>query len=304
MNNETLHIVDLSAVLHGGKMITHAKLYGELQNTAEGFQKPFIPVGCISYVFNILVNYANKDKVVFCCDREPTIKRGMYPEYKSGRNYEEYMENQKKIAEYILKDCGFEVIAKDGYEADDLIYYLCNKYKKIYKQIHVHAGDQDLYVVIDNNVDIYPTTKNRPYVNRENYETTVDKKEILAYNSVTWCKFLYGCHSDKIPALQPVSLRDAIDKTYSNPTIFPLMGDRDTMLNTISTTFPAAVHQLKLVYPLELDEDIELNNNKLVGDIYEAWGYLLGNSQYGEPYSMPQALLDKAHELVKRYTKC
>lgn len=256
MSEKTLIVVDISSMIYAGVKKDYCKIKGKMVKTVNGYRANDVSCGGISYLFNLIHDNLGECDFVFCGDRTPTIKLNMYPQYKKNRNYtgdKENIERQKEIAELILEDCGFQVIARDGYEADDIIYSICKLYKSQYDKILVYVNDADLYIVVDDNVEIMPPAANGKHITRENYERVCFKNEITPYNTVTFGKFLYGCKSDNVNPLYPTSLARAISKDFYVPSNYEVLADKARLRAYIEMMYPQALTQFDVIYPLDVD---------------------------------------------------
>ena len=139
-----LRIFDVSPFVHAGAVNKHAMLLPELVDNGESFEERRIYAGGASLIWNILYYEFGKCDMVFCCDRWPSVKQGMYEYYKGSRDHKEGIHKAKEVTEYILNDCGFTVLAEDGYEADDFIYSLVREHKSHYDHIYIYTGDSDV----------------------------------------------------------------------------------------------------------------------------------------------------------------
>lgn len=259
MEKKTLIVVDISSMIYAGVRKDYCRIKGKMVKTVNGYVANDVPCGGISYLFNLIHDKLGECDFVFCADRIPTIKLNMYPTYKKNRTYNDDTENilrQKEIAELILKDCGLQVLSRDGYEADDLIYSVCKLYKNEYDNIQVYVNDADLYIVVDDNVEIMPPASNGKHITRSNYERTCYKNEITPYNTVTFGKFLYGCKSDNVNALSPRGLRDAIYNDFYKPENYELLGNKQRLRGFVEMFYPQALTQFDVIYPLDVNVEV------------------------------------------------
>lgn len=255
-DEKVLVVVDISSMIYAGARKDYCRIKGEMIQTVNGWKENDVPCGGVAYLFNLIHEKLGECDFVFCGDRTPSIKLGMYPTYKKDRFYSgdrESIERQKEIAELILKDCGFPVIARDGYEADDIIYSICKVYKHEYDKIYVYVNDADLYIVVDDNVEIMPPARNGKHITKENYDRTCYKNELVPYNTVTFFKFLYGCKSDNVGPLQPASLAEAIKQKFYQPQNYELLGVKERLRSFVEIFFPQALTQFDVIYPLDVD---------------------------------------------------
>ena len=177
MDKKVLHVVDIQ---------------GDIVNTGNGYRERNIPTGGASMLFNILGQYMGTGPIAFVADRNPTIKKDKYPDYKGSRTHPNNVSVGKDVAEYILKDCGFTIYAEDGYEADDVIFTIVRQNRMKYDHIYVHTADSDLYILVRDNVSILPTSSQAKTVTMDNYSYTCKKGKETPYNSVVFQKFLAG----------------------------------------------------------------------------------------------------------------
>lgn len=259
MSEKTLIVVDISSMIYAGVKKDYCRIKGEIIKTVNGHRANDVPCGGIAYLFKLIHDNLGECDFIFCGDRLPTIKLGMYPAYKKNRSYSDNKENverQKELAEMILEDCGFQVIARDGYEADDIIYSICNLYKSQYDKVLVYVNDADLYIVVDDNVEIMPPASNGKHITRENYERACFKDEIVPYNTVTFGKFLYGCKSDNVMPLYPPTLAKAISNDFYVPANYKILADKARMRAYIEMMYPTALTQFDVIYPLDVDVEV------------------------------------------------
>ena len=158
MDKKVLHVVDMSPCIYAGSFNRHSFIQGDIVNTGNGYRERNIPTGGASMLFNILGQYMGTGPIAFVADRNPTIKKDKYPDYKGSRTHPNNVSVGKDVAEYILKDCGFTIYAEDGYEADDVIFTIVRQNRMKYDHIYVHTADSDLYILVRDNVSILPTS--------------------------------------------------------------------------------------------------------------------------------------------------
>jgi 5'-3' exonuclease len=245
-----LHIVDVSSAVYAGSFNTHAFISGPIVNTVTGYRERIIPMGGVSQLFNIVYKQLDTGTIVFCCDRPPTVKRGMDQNYKTTRTKNERANLEKEIAEYVLNDCGFNVIAEEGYEADDLVYTCVKLFKNQYDHVYIYTGDSDLYMLIDESVSVLPTHSKAKTVTLENFEYTAKKNQIVKYNTLTFQKVLDG---DPSKAVSPLSKQTQMElvKIFAKEPFQSYMGDRDFMRSLVEMKMPEILPQFDIIYPLD-----------------------------------------------------
>lgn len=246
-----LHIFDVSPFIHAAKKTSHSKLEQVIPD-GTSWKTQVTPTGGTSLLFNHIYNICNTGDVVFCCDRNPTIKKDMSPGYKSTRNHEQRVAVEKAAAEYILQECGFTVLARAGYEADDIIYTLVQKLHKAYDNIYIYTSDSDLYFLVDDVVSIKPSSTRAKEITRANYEQQLAKKG-AKYNTLTVQKIIKGDTSDNIPAL-PKNVQLKVANALYKDEFYPYLGDKKFVRDWVAYLVPEALNQVDLVFPLYIED--------------------------------------------------
>lgn len=274
-----LHLIDCSSFIHAGAVNKYSYIDGGVVEDFDGYRNRIIPTGGISYIFTRLLSFLNDKQhdFIFACDRNPLIKKQMLPSYKSNRTHARDIEVQKQVAEYILRDCGFNVIACDDYEADDIIFTAVQAYRKMYDHIFIHTGDSDLYFLVRDNVSVIGSNSRAKDVTLENYPYTVKKNEVVPYNSSTFLKILTGDRSDCIPPVNK-QLRLQAQAMFLNDKFMPYLGERDYMKTIVSSMLPELSFQLELVFPLSVSMDLFLESNPNFSRVI-AWGKKINNAK-------------------------
>ena len=252
-----LRILDVSSYIHAGNVNQYAKLSGPVRKTDRGYSVPTIAAGGISLIFNELYNHYGTCDYIFCCDRNPTIKKGMYAGYKDSRYHNKDISLGKDVAEYILKSCGFTVLYEDGYD-----------------HIYVHVGDSDLYFLVNDKTSIAQTHSRTKEVDMITYSEKCKKGVITPYNTCTFNKVIFGDASDDIPALSKAEQNTLISLFY-NEHDMPLLGDKVFVRTLVEAVAPWALPQIDLVYPLDTwtPDTIEKGEK----DLIRAWGFAMNN---------------------------
>ena len=293
-----LNIFDIGSFVHAGAVNTHSFIEGPILQDADGYRAIEIKTGGVAQILNALADVGHEETCVFCADRRPTIKQGMDPNYKYNREHKRNIENQKEIIEIILKDCGFDVFAAEGYEADDFIYSLVMKFKNDYDKIHIYTGDSDLYFLVCDNVDILPSNSRAKHVTKENYEYTVSSKGAIPYNCVTWNKIVGGYRSDCIPALSKEA-QATIAVVAQQPHLYKLLGDKKFLEAVAESAHPDFRKQLNLVYPLLTDTPEELFNHS-IWERVKVWGGLTRAKRYTRLSVIPDEYKLVIDEIIAR----
>ena len=147
-----------------------------------------------------LIGDIRPDRMIVTFDvKAPTFRHNMYDGYKATRKpMPEDLAVQLGMLKSLLSSMRIAMCEKPGYEADDLIGTLSNKYPDT-KSIII-TGDRDSYQLVDENTDVYFTKRGVSdllKLSRENFE------EIVGYTprQVIEMKALMGDSSDNIPGV-------------------------------------------------------------------------------------------------------
>lgn len=215
-----LHILDCSAYLHVGGVNEYLRIQLESVKTREGYFAPYIPTGGVAYLLNAISGFIDRrEQFVVVCDREPTYKRSIYPDYKAGSAHTRKHCIQMQVVEDILEDCGISVMWSEGHEADPIIAMLATYYSKEsteYDEIVVHTDDSDLFACVNPKVRVEGVSGSsagagarskarHKIVTYANFETTCKAGRLIPYNMISIDKVIKGEGSfskgDNIPAL-------------------------------------------------------------------------------------------------------
>lgn len=253
MYNE-LHIFDMSSFLYAGHVNKRSFLKQEVQVGAS-WKSLITPTGGTSLIFNLLYSLVGKGDIVMCCDRNPTIKKDMFPEYKATRPHKTDMQVEKAAAEYILQQCNVSVIARAGYEADDIAYSLVKDMHEVYDHIYVYTGDSDYYFMVDDKVSIKPACSRHKEVTMKNYEQ-VAYKGGCTYNVRPILKILEGKSNENIPALPREDQQRIMDVLYAPYMLKGVKnyGNEEVVRALFANNFPEYMYRVDLTFPLYIDD--------------------------------------------------
>lgn len=193
----------------------------------------------------------------FAADSRRSLRRELCPTYKIRDRNDEDMEDTFRqidlLKNQILPRLGFPVIELNGYEADDIIAVLSEKYKRTSNKPVIVSGDEDLYQLL-NFANQYLPAKDE-ILTRSRFE----KK--YGINPQRWAlvKQIAGCSSDTVKGvhgvgesfalkyikgeLNPESKKyQAIKEAYKNGVIalnrklvkLPFKGTEDLVYNKIN----------------------------------------------------------------------
>lgn len=271
-----LTVIDMSPAVYAGSFNRHASISLDVVQTADGYRERYVPGGGVSQLMNIISQLLGKSHIALVADRVPSIKKELYPEYKSNRPHSEPIMIAKEIAEYVMADCGFTIHHRDGYEADDVIANIVRYNHDKYDTIFVCTADSDLYILVDDKTSILPTSTQAKTVTRETYETAIKSGKYIKYNSVVFNKFLAGDASKGIPALYKGDQDYIISRIIQSERSWEALGNWVYVRKLFEHNFPQYYDRLQLFYPLPMEGTWDIGPE---GDLQrlKEWAYMVNN---------------------------
>ena len=263
-----LRLFDVSQYIYIGN-VRHQFMAHGVERVAGNVVPREIPVGGLTYLIDEIEKYKSPNcDLVFCIDKPPKIKRALHEKafpgmggYKGNRVKADYdITIQKQMAEEILRQMGYVVIAVEDFEADDVIASIVKYYESSYDKIYIHSKDSDLYYLISDTVECIWPGKGYKCVNRHNFKTTVNSKYDIEYNMITLQKMLAGEPGDNVPSVP----RETMQRVYDHipPNWYSKMGDNELLrliIEEYTDRDPQAIAVMELIMPLIADyRDVEL----------------------------------------------
>lgn len=198
-----LLLVDGSALLHRAyhaypKLTTKS---GKIVNAVYG----------VASIFMSAMEQINPEYVSVAWDvAKPTFRHEMYIGYKAHRpKTDQDLIDQIPLVYEMLDAWDVNQVKREGYEADDLIGSMADKFKTQVDKVVILTGDQDIMQLIDKNVGVLVPGRGKDgsklYMSeevRERYQ--IDPAQIVDY------KALVGDPSDNIPGVAGVGPKTAV----------------------------------------------------------------------------------------------
>lgn len=185
-----LCVIDVSAVVHTG---VFSPRYAQM--SAFGYPT----AGINFFMQQLMVPLYEIDDVILCFD-SPNFRRKKDPTYKSGRSHSAIaLSNIEVLYEY-LSQCGIGCYKVDGYEADDIIEWVVEKYWREYSDVIIVGNDKDLAHSMRHNTMFRSCRSDMNMLQRTSFPNAVIKDVYLPFNMTSIYKSLCGCPSDSVPA--------------------------------------------------------------------------------------------------------
>ena len=311
----TLRLLDASQYISAG---AHTKsnqyfLCGDLKMIDGRFEENTMPTSGVVYLLEAISEMLNEEDcdVVVCFDDKPTIKRGIFEEKLLPIGYGRYkgnrppkpidIEPQRELAYEIVKHIGLNAVKVKGVEADDCIASIVKYYKDSYSKVVIHTKDSDLYYLVDNTVEVQPLNrygKSGKYVNRANWENTVNNDYVVNYNMLTLLKMEQGEHGDNIPRVNKTVMQNIYNCIPKD--MYPKLGDNELLRKFVelgSGNCPTTMAIFDLITPIIVDQsDVELFDQDLDKQLFN---YYLSRVKCGA--SISSISFEKAEATLERF---
>lgn len=185
-----LDIIDVNSVLHSA-------------HNVESIGKERVngcPNGGLIVLFRKIAYLLSTDHHVICVFDSKTDRKLIMPEYKANRSKVPEVILQSELAYNILTDLNISCLKVNGFEADDLIYNVCNIYGPVTPRVFIHSSDADLaHNVINSRIEVLPVNSNSYMINYNNFVEVFSEEDFrLPKNMITLKKVLLGDKSDNI----------------------------------------------------------------------------------------------------------
>ncbi|MCS7204734.1 MAG: DNA polymerase I [Leptospiraceae bacterium] len=174
--------------------------------------------GFFRMLFKILNDYKPKYIAITWDSIEKTFRHQIYQEYKSHRKpMPEDLIYQVEMIKDFLKKIGFPIILVNGFEADDIIATLVEKFKSKY-YILLFTGDKDCFQLLDSNVKMLRGKKGVSEFVEFTVEILKDEYGILPEQVVDYMA-LVGDESDNVPGAKGIGPKIASELIQKYSTI-------------------------------------------------------------------------------------
>jgi len=195
---KTLYLVD------GANFVYRAYYAIRSLSNSKGF-----PTNALYGFANMLLKLLREEKpdyIAICFDRpEPTFRDEMYAEYKANRKAPpDDLVQQFPYVTPLTEALGLPIVEKPGYEADDVIGTLAEKFASDDLRVVIVSGDKDLMQLVGKNVSILDEMKSL----RIGPEEVRDKFGV-GPEQVVDVLALMGDSSDNIPGVSGVGPKTA-----------------------------------------------------------------------------------------------
>ena len=288
-------------LLIDGHSILNRAFYGlpELTN-AEGLHTNAI-YGFLNILFRI-VEEEKPDYLTVAFDlHAPTFRHKMYADYKGTRKgMPQELREQVPVMKDVLMAMGITIVAKEGYEADDLLGTLAKKSEARGMDVTVLSGDRDLLQLASKHICIrIPKTRFGKTTIEDYFEENVKEKYQLTPAQIIELKALMGDSSDNIPGLPGVGEKTATKILLEYGTVENAWKHVEELKpnkakNAFLEHYDMAILSKKLA-TINIDSPIEYDwESARIGEFYtkEAYEYLIRVARQPKKHVLTDVLLE------------
>ncbi len=164
--------------------------------------------GFVKLLFKILEDNKPEYIIVAFDLKAPTFRHKLYSDYKATRKgMPDDLAAQVEPLKNLLSAMNIAMCSKEGFEADDIIGTLSNKFDV---HSYIYTGDRDSFQLVDDKTDVYYTKRGVSdllKLNKKNFkaETGIEPSQVIDL------KALMGDKSDNIPGVPGIGEKTALD---------------------------------------------------------------------------------------------
>ncbi|MDR2766284.1 MAG: hypothetical protein LBB63_02355 [Holosporaceae bacterium] len=263
----------MSAVLVDGSSFVYRAYFG-LPPLTDGENRPVGAVyGFCSALMTMLNKYASDLFCVALDSGRKTFRSDIYPEYKSSRH--ETPQDLKTQFPMIREACaafGVPVVAKNGFEADDVIATYTEKLSSAGYEVRIMGSDKDLMQLVGEKITLCDPIKSKRIGPKE-----VQEKYGVLPSQMAYLQALMGDSADNIPGISGIGPKMAaellrefgtLDGIYQNIDKIKRLKIRQSLIDQ-RDQLKIFLKLVTLVRDMEVEEDyrdfrISRNRDRLV----------------------------------------
>lgn len=189
----------------------------------------------------------------------PTKRHIAYKEYKAGREkMPKEMSVQTPLIHEYLDYKNIKTLAKDGYEADDIIGTYALKASKE-MQVSIYSSDKDLLQLIDENITVKLIKRGLTEVEDVTPESFFKEYEI-DHKYMVDLKALMGDQSDNIPGVKGIGEKTGIKLIKEYGSLENIFNNKEKVKGKLGERLAEGEKMAKLSYELaKIDLDVPVN---------------------------------------------
>ena len=199
--------MDKLILIDGNSLLNRAYYAMSVFSTKDGLPTNGI-FGFIKLLFKIIEDENPRYLVVTFDVHAPTFRHKMYSGYKATRKpMPEDLVVQVPVLKDLLSSMDIRILEKAGFEADDLIGTIANRFPET--ETLIYTGDRDSYQLINEHVSVCMTKRGVSDLERLT-QANFYEKEGITPAQVIELKALMGDSSDNIPGVRGIGPKGAL----------------------------------------------------------------------------------------------
>jgi DNA polymerase-1 len=203
--DKTLLLIDSHALIYRAYYAMPASLTtssGEPINAVYGFT---------SLLLDVLLKFKPANVIAVMDSKEATFRTEMFVEYKANRKPadELFIAQLPRVAD-VLKAFDIPLLKIPGFEADDIIATIDDKYSGQWAQTVIVTGDKDLFQLVDDDTFVY-LAGSKFSASKLYDEVAVREKIGVEPKQIIDLKAIAGDPSDNIPGVRGIGSKGALD---------------------------------------------------------------------------------------------
>jgi len=193
-----------------GHSLTHRAFYALPLLTNDEGEYTNAVFGFVRMLFSLTDEW-NPDRMIITFDKKaPTFRHEEYEDYKAGRKkMPEELVPQIPLLQQTIEKLKIPMLAKEGYEADDLLGTLSKKAAEEGYMVYIVTGDRDALQLVSENINILYTRKGISDLVKFDLDKVMEKYELPPEKLIDR-KGLMGDSSDNIPGVPGIGKKTAL----------------------------------------------------------------------------------------------
>lgn len=208
------------------------------------------PTGVLFGIINMLKKLpkqldTNYIAVIFDA-KGKNFRHQLYPEYKANRKaMADELRAQIHPVYTLVQKLGFPLISITGVEADDVIGTLAKRFAKAGHQIIISTGDKDMAQLVDDQISLIDTMKNKALSIKE----VIQKFGVKPTQMIDYLA-LVGDISDNIPGISKVGPKTAVKWLHQYQSLTNIMAHASEISGKVGENLRQSLDHLPLSYQL------------------------------------------------------
>ncbi|TDO92110.1 DNA polymerase I [Halanaerobium saccharolyticum] len=193
-----------------GHSLTHRAFYALPLLTNDEGEYTNAVFGFVRMLFSLTEEW-NPDRMIITFDKKaPTFRHKEYEDYKGTRKkMPEELVPQIPLLQQTIEKLKIPMLAKEGYEADDLLGTLSKEAAEEGYKVYIVTGDRDALQLVSENVNVLYTRKGISDLVKFDLDKVMEKYELPPEKLIDR-KGLMGDSSDNIPGVPGIGKKTAL----------------------------------------------------------------------------------------------